>query len=101
MCDHATCTSLPHTLIRSSDQFVNITLLQILCGSFNPLHEGHINLLQAVVAAEIKRHTGCPPPVVAFEMSVHNADKVIIPAQFLITADIQFGLNLFYISVIL
>eukprot|EP01084_Bolivina_argentea_P067043 122195_1 len=50
----------------------------VLSGSFNPLHEGHINLLQAVVAAETKQHNGCPPPVVAFEMSVHNADKGIL-----------------------
>lgn len=40
-----------------------------LPGSFNPLHEGHLRLLQAAVAASSGKE-GC------FELSVGNADKV-------------------------
>src|SRR5205823_5578982 len=39
----------------------------VLCGSFNPVHEGHWNL--AAVASQL---TGAPA---AFELSVTNADK--------------------------
>ncbi len=77
------CISLPSHLVHSSHN-VNITLLQVLSGSFNPLHEGHISLLQAVVAAETKRHKDYPPLVVAFEMPVDNADKVTLTVDFFI-----------------
>jgi nicotinamide mononucleotide (NMN) deamidase PncC len=45
----------------------------LLCGSFNPLHEGHIRL--AEVAA---RALGVP---VAFEMTLQNADKPAMPIE--------------------
>jgi hypothetical protein len=45
----------------------------LLCGSFNPLHEGHCGL--AAVAA---RQVGAAP---AFELSVVNADKPPLPAE--------------------
>lgn len=45
----------------------------LLCGSFNPLHEGHARL--AEVAARI---LGVP---VAFEMTLQNADKPAMPIE--------------------
>ncbi len=44
----------------------------LLSGSFNPLHDGHTALLTAASA-----HAGRP---LAFELTVHNADKGTLPA---------------------
>ena len=43
----------------------------ILCGSFNPIHQGHIELLNA---ASLK----APDFEPMFELSLHNADKGLI-----------------------
>lgn len=45
-----------------------------LPGSFNPLHSGHLDLLAA--ACRVK---GVPPTEGAFELSVGNADKGLLP----------------------
>ena len=45
-----------------------------LPGSFNPLHEGHKELLAAACRVQ-----GVPPSAGAFELSVGNADKGLLP----------------------
>jgi len=48
--------------------------LVLLPGSFNPLHQGHTELLAAAAASRIASGRG-----VAFELSVGNADKGVLP----------------------
>ena len=42
----------------------------VLCGSFNPLHHGHINLLgEAFLKSQAPSYEMC------FELAIYNADK--------------------------
>ena len=55
----------------------------ILCGAFNPLHDGHIDLAKAA-----ETMLGYP---VAFELSVVNVDKPILPPEVILKRMAQFA----------
>ncbi|PDW03819.1 hypothetical protein [Candidatus Viridilinea mediisalina] len=66
----ATLTLMPDGTTRSNDAPVGA----LLCGSFNPLHAGHLGMARAAQAL-----SGLP---VAFELAVINADKgSLAPAE--------------------
>ena len=68
----------------------HITDTAILCGSFNPLHEGHIELLDHGQFKSGKLHK-------LFELSVVNCDKGALEEKDIMKRVVQFerdGLNL-------
>ena len=50
----------------------------VLCGSFNPLHDGHLNLLNS---ARAKISGTCNLDGSCFEMALTNADKGAMQAD--------------------
>ncbi len=69
--------------IDANGRILTIPPTAILSGSFNPLHEGHIQLAQAAA-----RHSGLS---VAFECTAVNADKPPLPPETLLNRMAQFA----------
>eukprot|EP00750_Incisomonas_marina_P032624 INCI9245.1.p1 GENE.INCI9245.1~~INCI9245.1.p1 ORF type:complete len:245 (+),score=41.42 INCI9245.1:193-927(+) len=54
----------------------------VLPGSFNPLHKGHIGVLEEAAALQrLPRDTSIEDGLAVFEISMHNADKGVIDEE--------------------
>ena len=63
--------SAPKHVILNGQTFSHLTHRLVLCGSFNPLHEGHLGMMSAA-----SKHYPHLKPV--FEITLLNADKGLV-----------------------
>lgn len=85
-CDQLTSVAfLPATYLAEKDHpAVAVKNLDfrgvVLSGSFNPLHQGHVDLARAAQQLAQERSGGIKTPI-AFEIAVSNADKGVIASS--------------------